>query len=164
MVLFGISVLYIGGVRPLQSKIILDAVVPYFESRIEKNNSVIIGSVDVDELTLSGPFVPMKIELPFNGWFWLSVGLLASAGKVNSIKVITLYHLVLSLTLFLAAHWIIDGAFWISPFLNMHNHVYKVLFLIYALLASTDFLSLDLKTRPERTNRGNENGEEILMN
>ena len=125
---------YLGVVRPFQSWIINHWAAPYFESVIPAASPVLIEGVEVDQFNLSGPFKSVKIELPFNGWFWLTLGLLFTAWRIFLIKVLTLYHLGLCLGLFLAAHLIINGQYWLAGFINIHEHIYKVLFLILALI------------------------------
>ncbi|MBN4081000.1 hypothetical protein JYT44_01410 [Caldithrix abyssi] len=132
--LLGISIFYIGAVRPVQSRMMNHFVAPYFANRILADSQVAIDGVNVDQLDLIGPFKPVKVELPFNGWYWLTLGLLLTARNMRLIKIMSLYHLGLFLALFLGAHLIISGQYWLTILFNIHEHVYKVLFLILSLI------------------------------
>ncbi len=132
--LLGISVIYIGAIRPLQSIMINHWVVPYFENRIPIDSDISIDGVSEDQFDLVTPFQSVKIELPFNGWYWLTLGLFITAGNKQWIKWMTLYHLTLFLILFLGAHLIIAGLDWFAILFNVHEHIYKVLFLIVSLM------------------------------
>ena len=128
-------------VRPVQEEIITKLIVPYFENKLSTNNQVSISGVTVDEFFLIGPFKPVKIELPFNGLFWLTLGLLIPANSKRMIKILTLYHLALFFILLISIQIIAEGTFAWSVVLNIHEHVYKVLFLIIALLNLVRVLS-----------------------
>ena len=136
-----ISVTYIGLVRPVQEEIITKLIVPYFENKLSTNNQVSISGVWVDQFNLVGPFKPVKIELPFNGWFWLTLGLFIPADSKRMIKILTLYHLALFFILLISIQIIAEGTFAWSVVLNIHDHVYRVLFLIIALLDFVRVLS-----------------------
>jgi len=109
-------------------------VVPYFENRIPIDSDISIDGVSEDQFDLVTPFQSVKIESPFNGWYWLTLGLFITAGNKQWIKWMTLYHLALFLILFLGAHLIIVGLDWFSILFNVHEHIYKVLFLIVSLM------------------------------
>ena len=130
-------------VRPVQEEIITKLIVPYFENKLSTNNQVSISGVTVDEFFLIGPFKPVKIELPFNGWFWLTLGLFIPANSKRMIKILTLYHLALFFILLISIQIIAEGTFAWSVVLNLHEHVYKVLFLIIALLNLVRVLSMN---------------------
>ena len=132
--LLGISIIYIGIIRPTQSVIINRWVVPYFENIIPMDSDISIEGVSEDQFDLVTPFQSVKIELPFNGWYWLTLGLFITAGNKQWIKWMTLYHLALFLILFLGTHLIIAGLDWFSILFNVHEHIYKVLFLIVSLM------------------------------
>ena len=132
--LLGISIIYIGIIRPTQSVIINRWVVPYFENIIPMDIDISIEGVSEDQFDLVTPFQSIKIELPFNGWYWLTLGLMLSVGNKQWIKWMTIYHLALFLILFLGAHLIIAGQDWFAILFNVHEHIYKVLFLIVSLI------------------------------
>jgi hypothetical protein len=132
--LIGISIIYIGVVRPIQTVIIHKWVVPYFEKINPVDGSVAIEGVSEDQFDLVTPHQSVKIELPFNGWYWLTLGLFFSAGNMGWIKWLTIYHLFLFAVLFLGAHCIFAGFDWFAIILNIHEHIYKVLFLIVSLI------------------------------
>lgn len=128
-------------VRPVQEEIITKLIVPYFENKLSTNNQVSISGVSVDQFNLVGPFKPVKIELPFNGWFWLTLGLFISADSKRMIKILVLYHLALFFILLISIQIIAEGTFVWSVILNIHEHIYMVLFLIIALLDLARVLS-----------------------
>ena len=132
--LLGISIIYIGIIRPTQSVIINRWVVPYFENIIPMDIDISIEGVSEDQFDLVTPFQSIKIELPFNGWYWLTLGLMLSVGNKQWIKWITIYHLALFLLLFLGAHLIMAGQDWFAILFNVYEHIYKVLFLIVSLI------------------------------
>ncbi|MBT3675723.1 MAG: hypothetical protein HOD10_00440 [Candidatus Marinimicrobia bacterium] len=134
LILSGISVLYIGVFRPIQSMIIQNIVVPHIESIIENNSIVKIENVDVDQIDISGDFPPTKFELPFNGWFWLTLGLFLAAGQERLIRIMTYYHLILFGALYVGIQLIINGWTGIAYLFAIHEHIYKVLFLVVGLI------------------------------
>ncbi len=133
--LLGISILYIGLIRPVQAVIVTKAIVPYFETKLSVKSRVGIGSVEVDQFNLIGPFKPVKIELPFNGWFWLSLGLFFSSGNARLIRILTLYHLFLFFLLLISVFIIAEGFFVWSVVINIHENTYKILFLILSFMS-----------------------------
>ncbi len=130
----GISFLYIGIIRPTQSIIIQQMVLPYFESLLKQNSDVSIVSIDTDQIEIAGNFPKTKFELPFNGWFWLTLGLFLTARKNHLIRIMTYYHLGLFVILYIGMILIINGWSWLAYIFAIHEHVYKVLFLVVGLV------------------------------
>lgn len=130
----GISFLYIGVIRPTQSIIIHKIIAPHFESLLDNKNDISIVSIDTDQIEIGGSFPKTKFELPFNGWFWLTLGLFLTSGYSKMIRVMTYYHLALFVVLYIGIFLIISGWSWLAYIFVLHEHVYKVLFLVMGLV------------------------------
>ncbi len=130
----GISFLYIGIIRPTQSIIIHKWVAPHFESQLSGTTDIAIVSTDADQIEIAGHFPKTKFELPFNGWFWLTLGLFLTSKFDRMIRIMTYYHLALFAVLYLGMILIINGWSWLAYLFAIHEHVYKVLFLVMGLL------------------------------
>ncbi len=132
------SLLYIGAVRPLQSLLIEKVIYPAvndfalsFENiRLEK---------DVDEIDIvtqwPKPDHRTKIELPFSGYVCLALALFWTAKNHKLIKILLLYQLALVILMPIAGWLILNGYGWVIILTNVHDKVYKALFIIMGLLA-----------------------------
>lgn len=132
------SLLYIGAVRPLQSLLIEKVIYPAvndfalnFENiRLEK---------DVDEIDIvtqwPKPDHRTKIELPFSGYVCLALALYWTAKNHKLIKILLLYQLALVILMPIAGWLILNGYGWVIILTNVHDKVYKTLFIIMGLLA-----------------------------
>ena len=134
IIMAGISFLYIGVIRPTQSILIEQIVAPHFESILQNHKSISLASVDTDQIEIVGSFPKTKFELPFNGWFWLTLGLFLTAGQSKMIRIMTFYHLGLFVILYIGMMLIINGWTWLAYIFNLHEHIYKVLFLVLGLV------------------------------
>ena len=132
------SLLYIGAVRPLQSllidKIIFPAVSVF---ALDYEDVQLITNVDEIDLITKWPHpdYQTQIELPFNGHVWLALALFWIAKSHKLIKILLLYQLVLVILMPLAGWLILEGYGWVTIATNIHNKVYKALFIIVGLLA-----------------------------
>jgi|TARA_Y100000310_G_scaffold336376_1_gene420734 hypothetical protein len=92
----------------------------------------------VDEFFLSsvsGSFSQVKIEVPFNGYFWLAMSMIWPTKNKRLGRVVWNYNLALFVIIPIAAFGIIYGFTWLAPLTNVHEKVYKALFLILGILA-----------------------------
>ncbi len=145
--LIAIGLVYILFIRPVQSFVVREFILPAFDSFITPE-SEIVSSPGVDEFflsSLSDSFPRVKIEVPFNGYFWLAMSMIWPTKNKQFGRVVWNYNLVLFAIIPLSALGIIHGFTWLAPVVNVHEKVYKALFLILGILAvrETDELLKD---------------------
>jgi len=145
--LIAIGLVYILFIRPVQSFVVREFILPAFDSFITPE-SEIVSSPGVDEFflsSLSDSFPRVKIEVPFNGYFWLAMSMIWPTKNKQFGRVVWNYNLVLFAIIPLSALGIIHGFTWLAPVVNVHEKVYKALFLILGILAvrKTDELLKD---------------------
>ena len=132
------SLLYLVVVRPLQSllidKIIFPAVSVF---ALDYEDIQLITNVDEIGLITKWPHpdYQTQIELPFNGHVWLALALFWIAKSRKLIRTLLLYQLILIVLMPLAGWLILEGYGWVTIATNIHNKVYKALFIIVGLLA-----------------------------
>ena len=135
--LTAIGLVYILFIRPVQSFVVREFILPAFDSFITPE-SEIVSSPGVDEFflsSLSDSFPRVKIEVPFNGYFWLAMSMIWPTKNKQFGRVVWNYNLVLFAIIPLSALGIIHGFTWLAPVVNVHEKVYKALFLILGILA-----------------------------
>ncbi|MDP7565028.1 MAG: hypothetical protein QF794_02775 [Candidatus Marinimicrobia bacterium] len=135
--LIAIGLVYILFIRPVQSFVVREFILPAFDSFITPE-SEIVSSPGVDEFflsSLSDSFPRVKIEVPFNGYFWLAMSMIWPTKNKQFGRVVWNYNLVLFAIIPLSALGIIHGFTWLAPVVNVHEKVYKALFLILGILA-----------------------------
>jgi len=135
--LIAIGLVYILFIRPVQSFVVREFILPAFDSFITPE-SEIVSSPGVDEFflsSLSDSFPRVKIEVPFNGYFWLAMSMIWPTKNKQFGRVVWNYNLVLFAIIPLSALGIIYGFTWLAPVVNVHEKVYKALFLILGILA-----------------------------
>lgn len=85
-----------------------------------------------------------KIELPFNGYVWLALALFWTAKSRKLIKILIVYQVIWAILLPLVFLLILNGNGFMLIAANLHEKVYKALFIIVGLLAvSSATLSLN---------------------
>ena len=135
--LIAIGLVYILFIRPIQSFAVREFILPAFDSFI-KPDSDILTTLGKDEFflsSLSDSFPKVKIEFPFNGYFWLAMSLIWPAKNRHFGRFILIYNWILFLIIPIVAISIINGFTWLAPLANVHDKVYKALFLILGVLA-----------------------------
>ncbi|MBC8323593.1 MAG: hypothetical protein H8E70_08500 [Candidatus Marinimicrobia bacterium] len=135
--LIAIGLIYILFIRPIQSFVVREFILPAFDSLIT-SESEIVSSPGVDEFFLESithSFPRVKIEVPFNGYFWLAMSMVWPTKNKHFRRVIWNYNLALFAIIPIAAFGIIYGFTWLAPLTNVHEKVYKALFLILGILA-----------------------------
>ncbi len=135
--LTAVGLVYILFIRPVQSFAVREFILPTFDSLI-KQDSDIVSSPGIDEfflLSVSNAFPRVKIEVPFNGYFWLAMAFIWPSKNRRFGRVIWLYNWALFLIIPLAAIGIVGGLTWLAPLANVHEKIYKALFLILGILA-----------------------------
>ena len=76
-----------------------------------------------------------KLGLPFTGHIWLALTLLWIAKSRKLIRTLFFYQLVLFVLMPFAGWLILEGYGWVAMATNIHDKVYKKLFVIVGLLA-----------------------------
>ena len=135
--LIAIGLVYILFIRPIQSFAVREFILPAFDSFI-KPDSDILTAPGRDEFflsSLSDSFPRVKIDVPFNGYFWLAMAMVWPTKNKRFARVIWIYNGLLFLIIPIAALGIIYGFTWLAPLINIHEKVYKALFLILGVLA-----------------------------
>ncbi len=138
--LIAIGLVYILFIRPVQSFVVREFILPAFDSFI-KPDSDIITTLGRDEFFLSSLtdiFSQVKIEVPFNGYFWLAMSMIWSTKNKRFSSVIWRYNWALFLIIPMVAIGIINGFTWLAPLTNVHEKVYKALLLILGILADRE--------------------------
>ena len=135
LIAFGlVNILFI---RPVLSFAVREFILPAFDSFI-KPNSDILTAPGVDEFylsSLSNSFTSITINVPFNSYFWLAMAMIWPTKNKRFSRVIWIYNSLLFLIIPIAALGIIYGFTWLAPLTNIHENVYKALFLILGVLA-----------------------------
>ena len=132
------SLLYIGAIRPLQSLLIDKVIFPAVSDFALDYENVRLATY-VDEIDIvtqwPKPDHQTKIELPFNGYICLALALFWAAKSQKLIIILLLYQLALVILMPLAGWLILEGHGWAIIVANVHDKVYKALFIILGLLA-----------------------------
>ena len=135
--LIAIGLVYILFIRPIQSFAVREFILPAFDSFI-KPGSDILTAPGRDEFflsSLSDSFPRVKIEVPFNGYFWLAMAMVWPTKNKRFGRVIWIYNSLLFLIIPVAVLGIVYGFTWLAPLIHVHEKVYKALFLILGILA-----------------------------
>lgn len=132
------SLLYVGAVRPLQSLLIDKVIFPVASDFVLDYKDVQLAA-DVDEIDIitqwPKPDHYTKIQLLFSGYIWLALALFWIAKSHKLIIILLLYQLALVILMPLAGWLILEGHGWVIIAANVHDKVYKALFIIIGLLA-----------------------------
>lgn len=135
--LTAIGLVYILFIRPVQSFAVREFILPTFDSLIKSENDI-IAAPGIDEFfleSITNAFPRVKIEVPFNGYFWLAMAFIWPSKNKRFGRVIWLYNWALFLIIPLVAIGILGGLTWLAPLANVHEKIYKALFLILGILA-----------------------------
>jgi len=135
--LIAIGLVYILFIRPIQSFAVREFILPAFDSFIKPDSDILTapGRDEFSLSSLSNSFPSISIEVPFNGYFWLAMSMLWPTKNKRLGRVIWIYNWVLFLIMPIVAISIINGFTWLAPLANVHDKVYKALFLILGVLA-----------------------------
>ncbi len=135
--LIAVGLVYILFIRPIQSFAVREFILPAFDSFIKPGSDILTapGRGDFFLSSLSGSFPRVKIEVPFNGYFWLAMAMIWPTKNKRLARVIWIYNSLLFLIIPFATLGIIYGFTWLAPLTNIHEKVYKALFLILGVLA-----------------------------
>ena len=135
--LIAIGLVYILFIRPIQSFAVREFIRPAFDSFIKPDSDIhtSLGGDEFSISSLSNSFPSISIEVPFNGYFWLAMSMLWPTKNKRLGRVIWIYNWVLFLIMPIVAISIINGFTWLAPLANVHDKVYKALFLILGVLA-----------------------------
>ena len=107
-----------------------------FDSFIKPDCFIVTKQPDEFYLTsITSSFPNVKIEVPFNGYFWLAMAMIWPAKNRRFGRFILIYNWILFLIIPIVAISIINGFSWLAPLANVHDKVYKALFLMLGILA-----------------------------
>ncbi len=135
--LTAVGLVYILFIHPIQVFAVREFILPAFDSFI-KPDSDILTTLGRDEFllsSLSDSFPRVKIDIPFNGYFWLAMAMIWPTKNRHFGRFILIYNWILFLIIPIVAISIINGFTWLAPLANVHDKVYKALFLILGILA-----------------------------
>ena len=124
-------------IRPIQTIIVAEIVVPTLQSFLSDNSDFLIQAKQDDYLieSHSDMFINLKINPPFNGYFWLAVTFIWTFGNKTMMKFVIYYNLALFIIHPILALTLLNGNIWIAPIISAHEIVYKALFLSLGVLA-----------------------------
>ena len=133
----GFAVLYLSLVRPIQSLIVDEVMVPYLRSTLSENSDFLILANQDDYCIESrtDKFIDLFFNLPFNGYFCLAFFLIFNFGKKSAIKIVIYYNWALFMIHPILIFILLNQNYWIAPIINAHEMVYKALFLSLGVLA-----------------------------
>ena len=132
----GFCLFYFFLVRPIQSIIVAEVVVPALQSFSSDNSDFLIQAKQDDYLieSYSNKFIDLKINPPFNGYFWLAVTFIWTFGNKTMMKVVIYYNLALIIIIPIFIFIILSGNTWVAPLISVNEIVYKALFLSLSVL------------------------------
>ena len=135
--LIAIGLVYILFIRPIQSFAVREFILPAFDTLIKSDSDILIkpGKDEFFLESITHSFPRVKIEVPFNGYFWLAMAMIWPTKNKRLARVIWIYNSLLFLIIPIVALGIIYGFTWLAPLTNIHENVYKALFLILGVLA-----------------------------
>jgi len=135
--LIAIGLVYILFIRPIQSFAVREFILPAFDTLIKSDSDILIkpGKDEFFLESITHSFPRVKIEVPFNGYFWLAMSLIWPTKNKHFRRVVWNYNLALFVIIPLAAIGILYGITWLALLTNVHEKVYKALFLILGVLA-----------------------------
>ncbi len=135
--LTAIGLVYILFIRPLQIYIVRKLIVPTIKMAITPDSDIAtrIGNDEFYLVSTSRTFSKVKIEVPFNGFFWLAMAMIWPTRNRHFSRVVWIYNWALFLIIPLIILGILAGWNWLVPLAKVHEDVYKALFLILGILA-----------------------------
>ena len=135
--LTAVGLVYILFIRPIQSFAVREFILPAFDTLIKSDSDILIkpGKDEFFLESITHSFPRVKIEVPFNGYFWLAMSLIWPTKNKHFRRVVWNYNLALFVIIPLAAVGILYGITWLALLTNVHEKVYKALFLILGILA-----------------------------
>jgi len=138
--LTAIGLVYILFIRPIQSFAVREFILPTFDAFFNPDSDIItkLGKDEFFIESITQSFPRVKIEVPFNGYFWLAMALIWPTKNKHFGRLIWNYNLALFVIIPLAAFGMMYGFTWLAPLTNVHEKVYKALFLILGILAVRD--------------------------
>jgi len=123
-------------IRPIQTIIVAQVVVPALQLISSDNSDFLIQSKQDDYLieSHSNKFIDLKINPPFNGYFWLAVIFIWTFGKKTMMKIVIYYNLALIIIIPIFIVILLSGNIWVAPLISANEIVYKALFLSLGVL------------------------------
>ena len=136
--LIAIGLVYILFFHLIISFAIGEFILHAFDSFIKPDSDIII-ALGRDELflsSLSDSFPSVRIDIPFfSVHFWLAMAMIWPTKNRRFSRIIWIYISLLFLIYPILAISIINGFSWLAPLANVHDKVYKALFLMLGILA-----------------------------
>ena len=135
-------------IRPVQISIVANVIVPYLQNYTVQYNDLYIYA-DLDDYWIeskSDRFINIFLNLPFNGYFWVTISFLWVYKKRQAIKYLTLYNIALFIIHPLFIFLLLNNHYWIAFIISAHEFVYKALFLSMALIAVKEGNKNELNT------------------
>lgn len=138
--LIAIGLVYILIIRPIQSILIQHLIFPFFNLFIKPESAISAGA-GVDEFfiySLKNEFSEVKIEIPFNGYFWLAMAMIWPSKNIRYGRMIWFYNWALFIIIPLIAMAMLQGYTWVAILAKLHERAYKAIFLIIGIIAIRD--------------------------
>ncbi|MEC9049637.1 MAG: hypothetical protein VYD66_02450 [Candidatus Neomarinimicrobiota bacterium] len=124
-------------------------VVPALQSISSDNSDFLIQSKQDDYLieSHSNKFIDLKINPPFNGYFWLAVIFMWTFGNKTMMKIVIYYNLALIIIIPIFILILLSGNIWVAPLISANEIVYKALFLSLGVLVIKE--GIEIQRNPE---------------
>jgi hypothetical protein len=136
--LTAVGLVYILIFPPIISFAIGEFILPAFDSFIKPDSDIIIapGRDEFFLSSLSDSYPSVRIDIPFfSVHFWLAMAMIWPTKNRRFSRIIWIYIGLLFLIYPILAISIINGFTWLVPLANVHDKVYKALFMILGILA-----------------------------
>ncbi|MDP6615327.1 MAG: hypothetical protein QF835_09940 [Candidatus Marinimicrobia bacterium] len=135
--LITVAILYLSLIRPVQSFLLKHYLLPVLETFLDSAGDLMLvhRTDEIEMIFKSAKFPDMKIELPFTGYFWLSMSMIWVVKQRMFGRIVHIWNLCLLIIIPLLSLVIISGTHWLSPLFLVHQKLYKALFLILGMLA-----------------------------
>ena len=137
-------ILYFGVVRPLQSILLNEIIIPYLDNIISLKKNFII-TASQDDLIINSVndyFVETRVSIPFSAYYFLIVITFFQTSYQKFINYIHSYNLLLLIISPLLTFFFLQDLYWLSLIINAHEISYKYIFLCIGMLIASKELKI----------------------
>lgn len=137
-------ILYFGVVRPLQSILLNEIIIPYLDNIISLKKNFII-TASQDDLIINSVndyFVETRVSIPFSAYYFLIIITFFQTSYQKFINYIHGYNLLLLIISPLLTFFFLQEIYWLSLIINAHEISYKYIFLCIGMLIASKELKI----------------------
>ena len=137
-------ILYFGVVRPLQSILLNEIIIPYLDNIIYLKKNFII-TASQDDLIINSVndyFVETRVSIPFSAYYFLIIITFFQTSYQKFINYIHGYNLLLLIISPLLTFLFLQDLYWLSLIINAHEISYKYIFLCIGMLIASKELKI----------------------